>query len=363
MWNYIRKHIPSHEAEAIVKNFSVVAEQKKVVVDLIDEFIKRHDVKQHGKKQARSTLIQLAERYPVLEEWTIPNITKWKEHLEDFGNEKIKGQPTPLNPKTISRKFSECSSFWKYCVSHGLVPQQKANPFSGRGFKKKKNTIKRQEWKPEEVVHLYNEACLKVDLTRDGTKKRRQAENLRDLILLAAYTGARLSEIINLKVKFVETGEDVRFFHFAIDERGQEVGKTSAATRKFPVHSQIEEMVDRLVIMTADGYLISGEEVDNEFDDRTTSIGKRFGKLKDELGYERHVQTFHSFKHAVRSALANNAAGINMGMQSEIIDYMCAHEGGSVGARVYQHYWRMEHLQKVVETLEYPWSDHKPPFL
>lgn len=359
---YITTHIPPDEAKAIFANLAVAAEQKQVVVDLIDEFIKRHDVKPHGKKQARQTLIQLAERYPLLEEWTIPNITKWKEHLEDFGNEKIKGKPTPLSQATVSRKFSECSSFWKYCVSHGHITQETVNPFAGRGFKKKKNRVKRKEWTADQIVHLYNEASSQVQNAKERTKKRRLAENLRDLILVAAYTGARLSEIMNLKVKFVETRENVRCFHFAIDERGQEVGKTEAATRIFPVHSDIKDVVERLFIETADGYLISGESADNQFNDRSAAIGKRFGMLKARLGYEEQVEVFHSFKHALRSTLANNAADIEIGMQSEIIDYMCAHEGGSVGARVYQHYWKMEHLQKIVETIEYPWVNNLPPF-
>ena len=71
---YIETHIPPEESKAIFANLAVAAEQKQIVVDLIDEFIKRHDVKPHGKKQARNSLMQLAERYPLLEELSLIHI-------------------------------------------------------------------------------------------------------------------------------------------------------------------------------------------------------------------------------------------------------------------------------------------------
>ena len=52
-------------------------------------------------------------------------------------------------------------------------------------------------------------------------------------ILVAAYTGARLSEILNLKVKFVETREDVLFVDLSgkvaiITGSGQGIGESIA---------------------------------------------------------------------------------------------------------------------------------------
>ena len=65
---------------------------------------------------------------------------------------------------------------------------------------------------------------------------------LQELILLAMYTGCRFKELCALKL--TDVGAD----YFQI-----QVGKTEVSTRQIPIHSEIKQMVERLVQNSKDG--------------------------------------------------------------------------------------------------------------
>ena len=75
---------------------------------------------------------------------------------------------------------------------------------------------------------------------------------LAELILLGMYTGCRINELCSLKL------EDVGPDYFQI-----QTGKTEASTRRLPIHSDIKQLVERLVQNSTDGYLLSGLSCSN----------------------------------------------------------------------------------------------------
>jgi integrase len=76
---------------------------------------------------------------------------------------------------------------------------------------------------------------------------------LADLFTLAAYTGARIEELCNLKVGHVDNG--------IISTPGT---KTDAALRKVLAHSAIGDLLVRLVTSSKDGYLIPSSTKNQE---------------------------------------------------------------------------------------------------
>ena len=70
---------------------------------------------------------------------------------------------------------------------------------------------------------------------------------LGELILLGMYTGCRINELCSLKLENV--GPD----YFQIQTR-----KTEASANCLPIHSDIKQLVERLVQNRTDGYLLSG---------------------------------------------------------------------------------------------------------
>lgn len=87
----------------------------------------------------------------------------------------------------------------------------------------------------------------------------------------------------NLKVTHVDNG--------AISIPGT---KTDAALRKVPAHTAIGGLLVRLVVDSKNGYLIP-VATKNQYDERSAPIGKRFGRMKAEMGFgPEHL--FHSIR-------------------------------------------------------------------
>jgi integrase len=82
-------------------------------------------------------------------------------------------------------------------------------------------------------------------------------------------------------------------------------------------HSAITALVARLVTSSKDGYLIPSS-TKNQYDERSAAIGKRFGRLKAELGFgPEHV--FHSIRKTVATLLED--AQCPEGIAADIIGH------------------------------------------
>lgn len=108
------------------------------------------------------------------------------------------------------------------------------------------------------------------------------------------------------------------------DQRGilqGEDSKTAAGIREVPIHPTIKSLVSRLERESKDGYLFSGLTF-NKYKDRSNAIGKRFGRLKDDLGYgENHV--FHSLRKTVVTILED--AGVSENLAAGIVGHEKPH--------------------------------------
>jgi integrase len=199
-----------------------------------------------------------------------------------------------IAPKTINRKLSSLRNYWGWLQAHE-VAQVTNKPFHGRKLPKgKKDAVKRQAFQTADIPKL----IAKAQEDRDGS--------LADLITLAAYTGARIEELCNLKTGHVDNG--------IISIPGT---KTDAALRKVPAHSAIGDLLVRLVIDSKDGYLIPVSTT-NQYDERSAPIGKRFGRMKAEMGFgPEHV--FHSIRKTVATLLED--AQCPEGIAADIIGH------------------------------------------
>jgi integrase len=143
-----------------------------------------------------------------------------------------------------------------------------------------------QSWEPfahEDLIKIHNES------------KKLKSPTLSNLIVLAAYTGARIEELCSLQLTNVDLQEESIFI---------EKSKTEASTRTIPIHSEILPLVKKLVAQSTDGYLISGQ-TPNKYGARSDALGKTFGRLKKKLGYG-PKQVFHSIRKTMVTALENH---------------------------------------------------------
>ena len=117
---------------------------------------------------------------------------------------------------------------------------------------------------------------------------------LQELILLAIYTGCRIEELCALKL--TDVGAD----YFQI-----KVGKTEASTCRISIHSEIKQMVERLVQNSKDCYLLNGLSDENALNKHSAAISKKFGYLKRGMGFKDRKHTFHSFRATFITRLMN----------------------------------------------------------
>jgi integrase len=256
--------------------------------------------------QYLSDVRKMAESIKAVEDINRATVSGWIEELMSSG----------VNRKTVKRAVSSAANLYRWMQDSGIVEQTASSPFQGHRILQServgKRSEKRQPWKPEDALKLHQAAIAKQD------------QPLADLIELGAHTGARIEELCSLRIEDVTDRKSLM-----INE-----GKTDAAVREVPIHRDIAKLVSRLVEASKDGYLIS-TNAQTKLGGRSQAIGKRFGRLKTDLGYGPSL-VFHSFRHMVAGLLKN--AKVPEGIAGDIL-------GHEVGSITYSLYGREQDLK------------------
>ena len=153
-----------------------------------------------------------------------------------------------LAPKSVNSQVSHLSAYWRWLEKRGIVS---VNPWTSQNVP---NTVqtKRLPWSTDEVVHLINSAPTKL---------------LKHAVAISALAGLRAGEVVKLKVSDCSDGELVVL-----------VGKSKAATRKVPIHSQLVEIINsRINGKAPDDYLLP------ELRGNAKALVKRFAAYRQRL--------------------------------------------------------------------------------
>lgn len=224
---------------------------------------------------------------------------------------------------TIRRSLSELRGYWSYLVAIQEAPEG-ADPFDKLHIPRAgKSDYVRRAFAPADVVRLYGDAVA----AGDG--------QLADLIELAMWTGARIEELCALKVA------DATPHVLRIAD-----AKTDAGNRDVPVHDQLRDTVHRLIVNSADGYLVSGL-VPNKYGDRAGALGKRFGRLKTAAGFG-PAYVFHSIRKTVSTLFEN--AHVPEGVAADIL----GHEKPTMTYGLYSGGASMATKRDAMAKLDYP---------
>lgn len=237
---------------------------------------------------------------------------------------------------SIKRITGSCRNFYKYLQKIKEVPADLPNPFVvPEDFKisnkpNSKAKFKTEPWQPfdpEDIVYLYGCATVKGD------------EQLADLILIGAYTGARIEEICSIKTQDI----DVKKGTIKITD-----AKTEAGRRLIPIHSSLKGRIDILLKASEDGYVISGLSA-NKYGDRSNAVGKRFGRLKKLEGYgKQHV--FHSIRKTLVTLLENQGVGENVA--ADIV----GHEKPRITYGLYSGGTTLEVMREAIERISFEFA-------
>jgi integrase len=228
---------------------------------------------------------------------------------------------------TIKRVLGAYKNYWHYLQNMRVVTSD-INPFEhpflhSKIRRARKDTPRRQSFTALETVKLWETAKSKND------------EQLADLIMLAAYTGARIKELCSIQLEDVTT-DFIRIRNT----------KTEAGNREIPLHSALLPLISKLQNQSTDNYLIT-QLSSNKYDDRSNAIGKRFGRLKTEVGHDRTL-VFHSFRKTLITLLEQ--AGVPENFSCDIV----GHEKGTIGYGHYSGGASLANKKEAIEKVRYP---------
>lgn len=205
----------------------------------------------------KSDIERFSKKFKYCEDATKKNISLW---LDNIG----------LSNVSLRRLVGSNKLYWEWLNKHKNL---NIDPPFNRVIEAKRETgkVERDIWSKEDYK-VITEACSDdIDLY--------------DLIKLAAYTGCRIRELCNLTISDV------------FDDRIRiKYAKSRAGNRDIPIHEEIRSIIFGRRETSADGFVFSGFNTDKN-GDRSNALGKRFTKIKQELGYGEEL-VFHGWRKA-----------------------------------------------------------------
>lgn len=232
---------------------------------------------------------------------------------------------------SLNRILKSCRSFWGYLQESGVVEHGAPDPFQGMSKQinrtVKKNTLSREDWSVDEVITLHKA------IEKDGDQA------LKDMFVIGAYTGCRINEICNLKLKDL----DIKKKYFIVSE-----AKTGAGVRDVPIHNALLPIFKRLSTgLKEEDYLIPST-AKNKYGDRSAPLSKRFGYIKSECGFTDRTKVFHSLRRTVATLLEN--AGVTELVAAQLV----GHKIKTMTYGVYSGGASIENKLKAINKISYP---------
>jgi len=300
--------------------FEVAIGRRVVLADHKDDYLKQyrnHNIKTQVAYKA--AVERFLKRFDNDQEVTPKNLKLWVDAMANDEN---------LAAKTITRMIGQAETFWNYLVEYEIVPRD-PNPFTHAKLAVPKSATKKNEVKPftaGEVVEFLRSPVAQADA------------QLSLLITLGMFTGARIEELAMLKKAALDLNEEV--IHF----KGT---KTKAAVREVPMHPVLVPILSALVADRSDEYVIHGLNIDAR-GERGKALGKRFGRLKTDMGFKGRDKVFHSIRKTVGTLLEQ--AGVVEGVASDIL----GHEKKTITYGLYSGGSSMQQKRDAVHKIAYP---------
>ena len=280
-------HTKKIEMTKLVKGEPVNAEtlygpQKTTATDhYLEDFIAWSGSKMSGGNahKVRVSIARIKSAFPALSMISKAKLSKyWSTLMVPTDDSKA------LAHATVSYMRGHGTKYWEYLAAHDYVDAEAVNPFSASALPPApdKSDTQYSAFSQDEAASLYGYALHKVE------GKNKDAGDLALVILLGAYSGVRLGAIANSKIE-----------HFNLDVGTWIIpsDKTKAGKRMVPLHPALLPALRRWVGNKSSGPM---------FEASSTALGKRFERIRDNLGLEPHKKVFHSWRHTAVNILKSN---------------------------------------------------------
>ena len=284
----------------------------------------------------------------------IPKGIKVKEYAIP---ELIKITGDTKSPSTIKNTYNNIATFLEYI-------ETKLYPFNSRLIKaikdfdripKKKKKI-RIPFSNDELKQLFNSKQY-IETGNFYTSAMYWVP------LMALYTGARMSEIIQLEKHDVYEADGIWVFNFedsdVLSEDEDKNLKESGSYREVPIHPELLNLGFIDYVKSIKGRLFDNEPRDAM--GRFSDFGKRFATYRNQVGvtpdHDMQLKDFHSFRHTVETRLSDLSKTGNLEERFDqgLIDGIVGHASNarSQGEKDYTHTQHVEAKNKALQQLNY----------
>lgn len=255
------------------------------------------ELKKRSKDQIISRLRnEFIAYFPTIcdESLTTQSIQEW---VDSYAH-----KPNPPSRSTLNKYFNTARSYCSWLKRKGYLTISN-DPFTDVALpkrSKKSNLNSRKAFTNEELELLQKSI--------EGSKDK----DLLDIFHIALFTGCRIEEIYQLKVKDIHKWNDR--LYLTVTE-----SKTDAGTdRDVPIHRNIEPTIRELCKDKSPNDYLFEEGSNTATGERSSKMGKKFGRLKTELGFGPD-KVFHSLRRNFIFNLENQ--GVPEAFVSDIVGH------------------------------------------
>lgn len=286
-----RTDTTDQEKLAAVTIFKRVSGEWTATHERVDEFVAQAEYTMQTADECRSNLKLFTDRFEVFETISERDIEAWVLELLE-----------KVSLRTVKKKIGFVRSYWRYCKKRHFTKSNPSSVLTEDIYpekRKTKATITRQ-------VKAKRKAFT-VDDYHKLLKAKPNDQLLCDLITLAAYTGCRREEICSMPLSNVTSDR------FIVED-----AKTESGWREIPIHSEIRQLVSRLVDTSEDGFLLSELDAsNNKYKKRGNALGRMFLRLRDK--FYNHQYVLHSFRKTLATQMMT--AGIPEAHAAQIVGH------------------------------------------
>jgi integrase len=181
--------------------------------------------------------------------------------------------------------------------------------------------------------------------------------------LIALFTGARMSEILQLERSDVSEQENTWVISFDVsgvsDVDNNKRLKAAGSVRAVPVHSRLVKLGFIDFVKSKKGRIFDDEERNQK--GKFDAYQKYFAQYRLKLGVgpknDMEKCDFHSFRHTVRTRLTElkSTGKSSQRFDSGLIDSIIGHQSRDrgIGEEVYNHAQQIAAKKKALERLDY----------
>ncbi len=237
------------------------------------------------------------------------------------------GRDKGLSDATRNRHAATLQALWEWANERGYAEGR--NPFDGHRARLRAgvNVKGYRPWEADELVRLFTPGPNRADL--------------RDVMLVALYSGMRLDEIAGLTWGNLREVEGILVF----DIRD---AKTPAGERFVPIHPLIQHLFTTEVKKDLAARVWPGFNPEGPGKKAGADAGREFTRFKQSLGFTDRAKAFHSFR---KNAVAQwEAASVPETEVAQIV----GHEKKGITFGVYGRGVSIRRKAEIVAMLDYP---------